>query len=322
MLGVSLAVGQGRGGRRRPAALPLRSAATTRAAAGADDEHRQRRRARRRTASTSRSSWSCRSARRSFAEALRCGAEVYHALKRVLHERGLATGVGDEGGFAPDLPSNEEAIERHARRGRARGLHAGREIAIALDPAATRVLPGRRVPLRGEGRKIPARDGRRTGSSLVGRYPIVSIEDGMAEDDWDGWRALTERLGDTRPARRRRSLRHQRRPAAARASTRASPTRSSIKVNQIGTLTETLDSDRSWRARRATRRSSRTAPARPRTPRSPTSRSPRTAGQIKTGAPVAVATASRSTTSCCASRRSWATRAVYPGWDAFPRFRR
>ena len=132
----------------------------------------------------------------SFAEGLRWGAETYHALKRLLHERGLSTGVGDEGGFAPDLPSNEEALKLLVEAIERRGLQAGRRDRARARRRVDRVLRRRRVP------RCAAKAGRFTSDEMVGylatlcdRYPIVSIEDGMAEDDWDGWAALTKRLG-------------------------------------------------------------------------------------------------------------------------------
>ena len=133
------------------------------------------------------------------------GAEVFHALKKTLHDRGLATAVGDEGGFAPDLESNEEALEALIEGDRGgRATSRARTSAIALDPATSEIFSGRRLRARARGprRSRPeemaaywARDG-------AASYPIVSIEDGMDEEDWDGWKTLTERLGDTRPARR------------------------------------------------------------------------------------------------------------------------
>ncbi len=173
----------------------------------------------------------------SFAEAMRIAAEAYHTLKRSSHERGLATGVGDEGGFAPDLPSSEaaieailEAVERagHARAGRDRAR-----------PRLERVL--RDGVYRFEGRE-PRRRAEMADfcADLVDRYPIVSIEDGNAEDDWDGW-ASRPSGSATGPARRRRHLRHEPRAAPRAASTRGVANSILIKVNQIGTLTETLD---------------------------------------------------------------------------------
>src|SRR5581483_11059597 len=174
-----------------------------------------------------------------FSEGLRTAAEVFHALKGVLHERGLATGVGDEGGFAPDLPSSEEAIEAILEAAERAG-HRDR-IAIALDPAASELY--RDGTYRWEGREGPSAELASYFESLAARYPIVSIEDGLAEDDWDGWRAFTSELGRklqlvgddifvTNPERLRRGIDI----GVANAIL--------IKVNQIGTLTETLDTMR------------------------------------------------------------------------------
>jgi enolase len=172
----------------------------------------------------------------SFGEALRIGAETFHALRGVLHERGLATGVGDEGGFAPDLGSSEDAIEAILEAAERAG-HRDR-VAIALDPASTEFF--REGVYRFEGHEA---DGAAMGdfyAGLVERYPLVSIEDGLAEDDWDAWRALTERLGDrvqlvgddlfvTNVERLRRGIDERVANAIL------------VKVNQIGTLTETLE---------------------------------------------------------------------------------
>ena len=171
-----------------------------------------------------------------FAEALEVGAGVYHALKAVLHERGLATAVGDEGGFAPDLAGSEEAIEAILE---AAGRAGFRErIAIALDPAMSEVY--RDGVYRFEGREADAAETIDYFAGLVERYPIVSIEDGLAEDDWGAWAELTSRLGDrvqlvgddifvTSLARLRQGI------DAGVANSIL------VKVNQIGTLTETLD---------------------------------------------------------------------------------
>jgi len=185
----------------------------------------------------------------SFAEALRWGAETYHALKTLLRERGLNTGLGDEGGFAPDLPSNEEAIKLLLAAIEAAGYRPGTDIALALDLAATEFFtpaPGDdangsgRYALAGEGKEYTSGEWADVLVDYCDRYPIVSIEDGMAEDDWDGWIALTERLGDrvqlvgddnfvTNPERFQQGI------------DRGVANSILIKVNQIGTLTETLD---------------------------------------------------------------------------------
>jgi enolase 1/2/3 len=176
----------------------------------------------------------------SFAEALRWGAETYHALRALLHDKGLNTALGDEGGFAPNLPSNEEALGLLVAAAETAGLHAGDEMAFALDIASTELFHDGQYRLPGEGAEYSS--GEWT-DQLVGycdRYPIVSIEDGMAEDDWDGWRVLTDALGTrvqlvgddnfvTNPERLQRGI------DAGVANSIL------IKVNQIGSLTETLD---------------------------------------------------------------------------------
>ena len=128
-----------------------------------------------------------------FSEALRAGVEVYHSLKRIMSDRGLATNVGDEGGFAPDLPTNEAAIELLLEGITAAGYRPGDEIAVALDAAATELHDEGGYTL--EGRALTSEEMVEYLSDLVSRHPLVSIEDGMSEDDWEGWKALTERLG-------------------------------------------------------------------------------------------------------------------------------
>ena len=174
----------------------------------------------------------------SFAEALRIGAETYHALKRLLHDRGLSTAVGDEGGFAPDLPGSEAAIEAILEAAEAAG-HADR-VAIALDPASTELFRDGAYHLTGEGRVLTSAELVELYTGLCDRHPIVSIEDGLAEDDWDGWRLLTERLGGrvqlvgddlfvTNVERLRRGIEAGVGNAIL------------VKPNQVGTLSETLD---------------------------------------------------------------------------------
>ena len=175
-----------------------------------------------------------------FSECLRMGAEVFHALKRTLHERGLGTAVGDEGGFAPDLDSNEQALEILIAGIQAAGLKPGEDVAIALDPAASELYRDGAYVLEHEGRTLSAGELSDYWADLVERYPIVSIEDGMDEEDWDGWRTLTERLGDavqlvgddvfvTNTERLKRGI------DGGVANSIL------IKVNQIGTLSETLE---------------------------------------------------------------------------------
>ncbi|MGB0092636.1 MAG: phosphopyruvate hydratase [Solirubrobacteraceae bacterium] len=174
-----------------------------------------------------------------FAQALRIGVEVFHHLKTALHDAGLSSAVGDEGGFAPDLGSNEEALEMLVSAIRAAGYVPGEQVAIALDPAVSELYREDAYVLEHEGRTLNADELAGYWVELAGRYPIVSLEDGMAEEDWAGWRMLTERLGDrlqlvgddlfvTNTERLKRGI--------------DSGVANSIliKVNQIGTLTETL----------------------------------------------------------------------------------
>jgi enolase len=176
----------------------------------------------------------------SFAEALQFGAEVYHALKAVLVQAGLSTGLGDEGGFAPDLPSNAAALDLIVTAIERAGYQPGEDVVLALDVAASEFFDDGAYRLEGEGRTLSAGELVDELAGLVDRYPIVSIEDAMDEDDWEGWRTLVARLGDrcqlvgddllvTNGTRVRRAVDEQ----AANALL--------VKVNQIGTLTETLD---------------------------------------------------------------------------------
>jgi enolase len=248
-----------------------------------------------------------------FSDALRVGAEVFHALKALLHERGLATAVGDEGGFAPDLGSSEEAIEAVLEAAERAGHRDS--VAIALDPAATELYEDGRY--RFEGRDESGDGMVEHLARLVERYPIVSIEDGLAEDDWSSWRALTEVAGSsvqlvgddifvTNRERLRRGIMENVGNAIL------------IKVNQIGTLTETLDT--MTMAREAgyacvmSHRSGETEDTTIADLAVATG-----CGQIKTGAP------SRSDrvakyNQLLRIEEELGDRAVYPGWDAFPRF--
>jgi len=182
----------------------------------------------------------------SFAEALRMGTEVFHHLRKTLHDRGLNTSVGDEGGFAPDFESNEAALEALVEGIEAAGYKPGEQIALALDPATSEIFEEGCYVLEHEGRSLSAEEMTDYWASLVDRYPIVSLEDGMDEEDWDGWGTLTKRLGDrlqlvgddlfvTNATRLQRGI--------------DSGVANSIliKVNQIGTLTETLDAVRTAR---------------------------------------------------------------------------
>ncbi len=176
----------------------------------------------------------------SFAEAIRWGAEIFHTLRDVLSERGLATAVGDEGGFAPDLSSNREAIELVLRAIEKAGYEPGNQVAIALDPAASEFCKDGEYVLAGEGVTNSSEEMIAFWEDWVARYPILSIEDGLAEGDWKGWCALTRSLGDriqivgddlfvTNPTILDRGIRE----GAANAIL--------IKLNQIGTLSETLE---------------------------------------------------------------------------------
>ncbi|HEU4354482.1 MAG TPA: phosphopyruvate hydratase [Actinomycetota bacterium] len=174
----------------------------------------------------------------SFSEAVRWGSEVYHALRSELKAQGLATGVGDEGGFAPEIGTAEQALGFMVRAIEAAGLEPGEEVALAMDPAASEVF--RDGAYRVEGKDRSAEDMVAFWRGLLDTFPIVSIEDGLAQDDWEGWAAMTAELGDrcqlvgddlfvTNPERLERGLREHVANAIL------------IKVNQIGTLTETLD---------------------------------------------------------------------------------
>src|SRR4051812_674236 len=131
----------------------------------------------------------------SFSDGLRAGVEVFHALKKTLHDRGLPTAVGDEGGFAPDLESNEAALQAVIAGIEAAGYTPGEQLAIALDPATSEVFSGGRYDLEHEGRQLSSEELAAYWADIAGRYPVVSIEDGMDENDWDGWKALTDRVG-------------------------------------------------------------------------------------------------------------------------------
>jgi enolase len=176
----------------------------------------------------------------SFSDALRMGAETFHALRKVLQGRGLVTGYGDEGGFAPSLSSNEEAIQVIIEAIEQAGYKPGDEICIALDPAASEIYEGGKYVLKGEGRSLTSAEMVDYYAKLVDKYPIISIEDGLAEDDWDGWKLLTEKIGGhvqivgddlyvTNTTRLSRGIANK------------SSNSVLIKLNQIGTLTETLD---------------------------------------------------------------------------------
>ncbi len=176
----------------------------------------------------------------SFSEALRWGTETYHALKSVLGDRGLSTAVGDEGGFAPDLDSNEAAVQVLVEAIEQAGYEPGRDLAIALDPASSEFFSDGSYELAGEGRTLSGPEMADFYGDLIQRYPIVSVEDGLAEDDWDGWAALTAQLGSqvqlvgddlfvTNTERLARGIDGDVANSIL------------VKVNQIGTLSEALD---------------------------------------------------------------------------------
>ena len=246
----------------------------------------------------------------SFAGALRVGAEVYHSLRAVLHERGFGTGVGDEGGFAPDLESSEAAIEAILEAAERAG-HRER-IAIALDPAASEVFED--GVYRFEGREKPSAEMPAFWAELIGRYPIVSIEDGLA--DWETWAQLTRELGErvqlvgddlfvTNPVRLQRGI-----EAGVGNSIL-------VKVNQIGTLTETLEAIRMAQEAGYTavisHRSGETEDTTIADLAVATN-----AGQIKTGAPARSDRVAKYNQLLRIEEELGDT-AVYPGWDAFPR---
>ncbi len=248
-----------------------------------------------------------------LADGLRIGAEVYHALKAVLTERGLATGVGDEGGFAPDLESSEAAIEAILEAAERAG-HRDR-IAVALDPATSEVFAD--GVYRFEGREKTSGEMPEFWAEIVDRYPIVSIEDGAAEDDWESWRALTERLGGgvqlvgddvfvTNPERLRQGIE------------RGVANSILVKVNQIGTLTETIEAVRmaheAGYSAVMSHRSGETEDA--------TIADLAVAlgtGQIKTGAPARSDRVAKYN-QLLRIEEQLGSRAQYPGWDAFPRY--
>jgi len=252
-----------------------------------------------------------------FSEALRIGAETFHHLKAVLHERGLATAVGDEGGFAPDLESSAAAIEAILEAAERAG-HRDR-VGIALDPAASEFWRDGAYRLDGEGRTLDPAGMIGFYAELADRFPLLSVEDGLAEDAWDDWRALTDRLGDrlqlvgddlfvTNVERLRRGIEAGVGNAIL------------VKVNQIGTLTETLDAiELAHRAGYATVISHRSGETEDATIADLAVAT--NAGQIKTGAP------SRSDrvakyNQLLRIEEELGDAAAYPGWDAFPRARR
>jgi len=250
-----------------------------------------------------------------FAEALRAGAEVFHALKGSIRQAQLSTGQGDEGGFAPNLRSNREAMDLLVSAIKAAGYRPGEDVAIALDPATSELYRDGFYHLKGEGRALSSAEMIDLWEVWAGAYPVVSIEDGLAEDDWDGWRLLTERLGKkvqlvgddlfvTNPARLQEGI------------DRGVANSILVKVNQIGTLTETLEAMSMARAAGysavMSHRSGETEDTTIADLAVATN-----AGQIKTGAP------SRSERVAKYNRllvieQELGERAVYPGRSAFP----
>jgi enolase len=176
-----------------------------------------------------------------FREALRMGAEIFHALKNVLKKRGLATSVGDEGGFAPNLKSNEEAIETILEAITQAGYHAGRDVWLALDPAASEFFDGKAyVFKKSDGRRLTSDEMVAYWKGWTESYPIISIEDGMSEGDWDGWKSLTDEVGRTVQLVGD-DLFVTNTAFLKKGIERGVANSILIKVNQIGTLTETLD---------------------------------------------------------------------------------
>jgi len=250
-----------------------------------------------------------------FSEGLRIGTEVYHALKKVLGDRGLATGVGDEGGFAPDLESSEAAIEAIMEAADRAGLLD--RVAIALDPATSEVFSD--GVYRFEGREKTSAEMPGFWAEIVDRYPVVSIEDGAAEDDWDSWKALTDLVGDrvqlvgddlfvTNPTRLQQGI------------DRGVGNSILVKVNQIGTLTETIEAVQLAQANGysavMSHRSGETEDA--------TIADLAVAlgtGQIKTGAPARSDRVAKYN-QLLRIEEELGARAVYPGWEAFPRAKR
>ena len=178
----------------------------------------------------------------SFAEALRWCAEIYHTLKKVLHDAGLGGGVGDEGGFAPNFKTNEEPLEYVTKACEAAGYKPGVDIMFAMDPASTEIYNAEtgKYVLAGEGRELTSAEMVDYWEALVEKYPIISLEDGMAEEDWDGWKALTDRIGD-RVQLVGDDLFVTNSKRLAKGIEMGCANAILIKVNQIGSLTETLE---------------------------------------------------------------------------------
>jgi enolase len=253
-----------------------------------------------------------------YGDALRMGTEVYHALKRWLHEQGLATAVGDEGGFAPDLGSNEQALEALVEGIRTAGYEPGTDLAIALDPATSELYRDGSYQLEHEGRVLSSQELAGYWGSVCARFDVVSIEDGMDEEDWTGWKLLTEMLGGrlqlvgddlfvTNPERLRRGISEGVGNAIL------------VKVNQIGTLTETLEAIRvahdAGYAAVMSHRSGETEDVTIADLVVATG-----CGQIKTGAPCRTDRVAKYN-QLLRIEEELGGDATYPGWSAFPRAR-
>ena len=254
----------------------------------------------------------------SFSDALRWGAEVYHHLKKLLAEKGLATGLGDEGGFAPDLPTNRAALDLISEAIKLAGYKLGSEIALALDVASTEFYNESTGKYTFEGSERTASEMISYYSELIANYPLVSIEDPLAEDDWAGWTQITADLGDkvqlvgddlyvTNPARLQKGIDHKAGNAIL------------VKVNQIGTLTETMDAvslaQRHGMKAIISHRSGETEDTFIADLAVATN-----AGQIKTGAPARSERVAKYN-QLLRIEEELAEAATYAGRDAFPRFR-
>ncbi len=246
----------------------------------------------------------------SLREALRCGAEIFHTLKKMLNDQGMSTAVGDEGGFAPDLPSNEAALQTLVEAIETAGYKPGRDVYLALDVASTELFRNGKYELESEHRSFSPAEFSQYLSDLVAKYPIISIEDGMSEADWNGWSLLTSALGrkvqlvgDDLFVTNTRIL--------AEGISRGVANAILIKPNQIGTLTETLAAIDMAEQAHNTRRLCRIAPVRPKTPRSPISRPQRPRHRsrpVRCRVPIGLP----NTIDCCGSRSCWAPSRTTP----------